>query len=377
MFFVSAKHHRSLEAEHQALLTRLTASEQETQHLRSALQASQEDTRLQSDLSFYRGLAGNLLKFGQSIEHVGDSFSYLNARLDENNRRAQDVAQAAIQNKLKFGQLQEESQRMEDGLASLNQRISELVKRASEIDRIVGLIGSIASQTNLLALNAAIEAARAGESGRGFAVVAGEIRDLAEKTASATQDIVRETADIQSVIHAAQQEIQQHAGSAGHFHAMTTEASGAMLNVHGQAQRMHHEINQSFFRSGIELANLAELSLKASVYQAILSGQGDARDLPNEEQCLFGRWYYGEGNAALLGNHEFRQIEHPHEQVHQCGAQAITAFASGRLQETLDNLATMEDANIEVMRIVRKVLDEHDKGLTAPAERRRLRAVPA
>ncbi|HBZ93010.1 MAG TPA: chemotaxis protein [Pseudomonas sp.] len=377
MFFVSAKRHRSLEADHQALLARLTASEQETQHLRSALQASQEDTRLQSDLSFYQGLAGNLLKFGLSIEHVGDSFSYLNARLDENNRRAQDVANAAIQNKLKFGQLQEESQRMEDGLASLNQRISELVKRASEIDRIVGLIGSIASQTNLLALNAAIEAARAGESGRGFAVVAGEIRDLAEKTASATQDIVRETADIQSVIHAAQQEIQQHAGSAGHFQAMTTEASGAMLNVHGQAQRMHHEISQSFFRSGIELANLAELSLKASVYQAILNGKGNARDLPSEEQCLFGRWYYGEGNAALQGNREFRQIEHPHELVHQCGAQAITAFAEGRLQETLDNLATMEDANVEVMRIVRKVLDEHDKGLTTPVERPRLRAVPA
>lgn len=162
MFFVSAKRHRSLEADHQALLARLTASEQETQHLRSALQASQEDTRLQSDLSFYQGLAGNLLKFGLSIEHVGDSFSYLNARLDENNRRAQDVANAAIQNKLKFGQLQEESQRMEDGLASLNQRISELVKRASEIDRIVGLIGSIASQTNLLALNAAIEARAQG-----------------------------------------------------------------------------------------------------------------------------------------------------------------------------------------------------------------------
>ncbi|MGG2396750.1 CZB domain-containing protein [Pseudomonas sp. SH1-B] len=156
---------------------------------------------------------------------------------------------------------------------------------------------------------------------------------------------------------------------------MTTDASGAMLSVHGQAQRMHHEIGQSFFRSGIELANLAELSLKASVYQAILSGKGDARELPSEEQCLFGRWYYGDGNAALQGNREFRQIEQPHEQVHQCGAQAINAFAEGRLQETLDNLAIMEDANVAVMRIVRKVLDEHDKGLRVPLERPQLRAV--
>lgn len=376
MLVVSASRHRTLQAEHNALFDRLAFSERDNLRLREELKQHQQDTRLQTDLAFYKGLAENLLKFGYSIGHIGESFGYLNARLDENNQRAQDVAGAAIQNKLKFGQLQEESQRMENGLASLNQRISELVARAAEIDRIVGLIGSIASQTNLLALNAAIEAARAGESGRGFAVVAGEIRDLAEKTASATKDIVRETADIQNVIHAAQQEIQDHASSANHFHAMTTEASSAMLNVHGQAQRMHHEIGQSFFRSGIELANLAELSLKASVYEAILEHGGDARQLPSEEECLFGRWYYGDGNDALRGNREFRLIERPHQQVHQCGAEAIEAFASQRLDIALQRLATMEDANIEVMRIVNRVLAEHEKGLAAPtAQRPMLRAV--
>lgn len=367
MLFVSAGRHQRLQQQNQALLARLDAAEHEAAQLRDALQASRDDTRLQTDLAFYKGLAGNLLKFGRSIGHVGNSFSYLNARLDDNHQRAQDVASAAIHNKLKFGVLQEQSQRMENGLATLNQRISELVQRAGEIDRIVGLIGSIASQTNLLALNAAIEAARAGESGRGFAVVAGEIRDLAEKTASATQDIVRETADIQAVIHTAQDEIRLHVDSANHFHTMTTEASSAMLDVHGQAQRMHHEIGQSFFRAGIELANLAELSLKASVYDAILSGEPDASTLPTEEQCPFGRWYYGNGNAALRGNLQFRLIERPHEQVHHTGAAAIDAFAQGRLDTTLEQLALMEDSNVEVMDIVKKVLAEYEKGLQVPA----------
>lgn len=67
--------------------------------------------------------------------------------------------------------------------------VSKLTEATGKIDAVVKLINEIAGQTNLLALNAMIEAARAGDAGRGFAVVAAEVKDLANQTAQATEDI--------------------------------------------------------------------------------------------------------------------------------------------------------------------------------------------
>jgi methyl-accepting chemotaxis protein len=76
--------------------------------------------------------------------------------------------------------------------------VAKLGESSTEIGNVLKVITSIAEQTNLLALNATIEAARAGEAGKGFAVVANEVKELAQETARATEDIARRVEAIQA-----------------------------------------------------------------------------------------------------------------------------------------------------------------------------------
>lgn len=111
---------------------------------------------------------------------------------------------------------------------STNQQVSGLAEAAQKIGAVVSLISDIAEQTNLLALNATIEAARAGDAGRGFAVVASEVKQLAEQTAKATEEIGSQITGIQSSTNEAATAIDEIATTMQEVNSFTTNIASAV-----------------------------------------------------------------------------------------------------------------------------------------------------
>ena len=114
------------------------------------------------------------------------------------------------------------------------QSMNEISRSSRKISDIIGVIDEIAFQTNLLALNAAVEAARAGEHGRGFAVVATEVRNLAQRSASAAKEIkslikdsVEKVRDGTDLVNATGSTFEQIVGSVERVHRIVAEITGA------------------------------------------------------------------------------------------------------------------------------------------------------
>ena len=133
--------------------------------------------------------------------------------------------------------------------ADASRTMTKLGDSSAQISDVVRVITTIAGQTNLLALNATIEAARAGEMGKGFAVVASEVKDLAQETAKATEDITRRVDTIQSDTSGVVRSIAQIGEVIDRVNGYQTTIASAVEEQHATATMMTHSVVEAAARA--------------------------------------------------------------------------------------------------------------------------------
>lgn len=344
---------QNLEQHNQQLHEQIAELEAQLLRTHAQVQESQQEHKT------LNGIAANLGNFGSSLEGVSESFRELVSTLNQQQETAQQAASKADENKQSFHHTAQNLAALQQAMQHASQNVESLNQRADEISDIVQLITDVASQTNLLALNAAIEAARAGQAGRGFAVVADEVRKLAERTAKATTEITSLVKTIQEETRQACQVMEKSASEARTYADDSQDAVLSMQSLHALSQQIEDRVSSSSMLSYIELANIEELGIKLNVYKVFLGiSKLKSSELPDEQHCRLGKWYYSEGQAKFASLRSYQQLEEPHRMVHRHAKQALDYYYAGEMDAGLAELAAMEAANNAVMMWLKDMLNE-------------------
>lgn len=303
-----------------------------------------------------------------------------------------------------------------EAVYAASHKVKLLSKTSKNIADMVGTIEKIASQTNLLALNATIEAARAGEAGKGFAVVAGEVKNLSNQTARATETITKTINTLLEEIEGVVLSMQEGATAVGTgeesmknaLHSMDsisaaiTQTSASMQEISGvldEQDQVTTDISNTIAKvvrsAATNVMSIGDSITATEKVVELISTQIGALsefDIPNKsiriaksdhivwkkrladmmvgietlnpdelsshKHCRLGKWYFGEAGQLHQENPTYQELNPPHEIVHSCGIEAARRYNEGDIDGALEMIDKVEDASKEVIRLLDDLIQD-------------------